>query len=366
MKYFFHLGASALIAFCFAAETNAAESLGATNLNRVAISYRMGFNLSAKFKNIGGYNVLSPPNNPQRTPNGDPWNYDNGYVYSDTTPNAHPGYTWYYGYSAGTPLQPGAAPTQFELYRSSSAPGINSTDHDGSPQHGLELTYNRQLGRLGKSIWGLEAGVSYMNVTIRDNRAYNAAVLRTTDTFQTGEGALLKPAPFSGNTQGPAPGDPNGWPLVGISPVNSSSSSIAGAAEILGHRSLDARMYSLRFGPYLDFPIAERWTFSLSGGVLLLAVDSDFKWQETVSIDPGVSLVTLPAQSSRAASSHSELSIGAYAGGTVSYALTSRWSLFAGAQFQYAGDFNQHAGGKQAVINLGQSVLVPVGISFSF
>ena len=72
------------------------------------------------------------------------------------------------------------------------------------------------------------------------------------------------------------------------------------------------------------------------------------------------------AQSSRAASSHSELLIGAHAGATVSYALTARWGLFAGALFQYAGDFNQRAGGKQAVINLGQSVLVPVGISFSF
>src|SRR6266850_1757895 len=163
--------------------------LGSTNLDRFSLSYRMGFNISAKFKGLGGYAVVTPPGNPQRTPNGDPWNYDNGYVYPDTTQNAHPGNTWYYGYSAGTPQRPGGAPTDFDLYRSSSPAGINSRDKDGDPQHGVELTYNRQVGRVGNTFWGIEAGLSFMDMTIHDNRTYNAAAVRTTDTFRTGDGA---------------------------------------------------------------------------------------------------------------------------------------------------------------------------------
>ena len=31
-----------------------------TNLNRLALSYRMGFNISANFKNVGGYRALTP------------------------------------------------------------------------------------------------------------------------------------------------------------------------------------------------------------------------------------------------------------------------------------------------------------------
>ena len=76
------------------------------NLNRFSLSYLIGFNISASFKNLGGYFSLAPGANPQRTPNGDPYNYANGYIYPDaTTSSAHPGYTWYYGYSAGTPVR---------------------------------------------------------------------------------------------------------------------------------------------------------------------------------------------------------------------------------------------------------------------
>ena len=326
----------------------------------------MGFNISAKFKGLGGYTVVSPPGNPQRTPNGDPWNYDNGYVYSDTTQNAHPGYTWYYGYSAGTPQRPGGAPTDFDLYRSSSPAGVASRDRDGDPQHGVELTYNRQVGRVGNTFWGIEAGLSFMDVTIHDNRTYDAAAVRTTDTFRTGDGAVLKPAPFSGNAQGPPAGDPNGWPLVGITPVSTASSTFEGAATIAGNRQFDAQIFSLRFGPYLDFPITERFTFSCSAGLALLEIASDFKFSEAVSIDPSVSLTTLPPQSTRGSGSKDDLLVGGYATGTFSYALNERWRLFAGAQFQYAGDYNHKVAGKKAALDLGQSVFVPVGLSFSF
>src|ERR1051325_10238751 len=77
------------------------EPLGATNWNRFGVSFRMGLNLTADFKQLGGFGALNPTHNPLRTPNGDRYNYDNGYIYpDDTTANAHPGATWYYGYVA--------------------------------------------------------------------------------------------------------------------------------------------------------------------------------------------------------------------------------------------------------------------------
>src|SRR2546423_15594441 len=62
-----------------------AETDPPASLNRFGLSYRMGFNISAKFKNLGGYPILS---NPGLTPDGQPWNYDNGYVLEDKQGNA--------------------------------------------------------------------------------------------------------------------------------------------------------------------------------------------------------------------------------------------------------------------------------------
>src|SRR5438034_612916 len=56
------------------------EEDSAPTPNRVGFAYRMGFNITAKFKNIGGFPALG---NPGLTPNGDPWNYDNGYNLDD-------------------------------------------------------------------------------------------------------------------------------------------------------------------------------------------------------------------------------------------------------------------------------------------
>ena len=44
-------GAVALVLSCLSAQS--AGDAGSTNLNRFGLSYRMGFNISAKFKNVG-------------------------------------------------------------------------------------------------------------------------------------------------------------------------------------------------------------------------------------------------------------------------------------------------------------------------
>ena len=351
------------------ASAQATEPVGTTNLNRFGLSYRLGFNISATFNNLGGFAVLDPLTNPRhslRTPNGDLYNYDNGYVYPDQTQNAHPGYTWYYGYVTGTSLSPANAPTDFDLYHSSAAGNISSRDNDGDPQHGLEVTYNRQLGAVGRGFWGLEAGLGFTHLSIQDNRTFHGPVTRVADTFRTGGGAVLLPAPQAFPAEGPAPNDPNGWPLVGIAPVGSSADTCPTGATISGHRELDAELFSLRLGPYLDYPLGERWTISLSAGLALMEVSSDFKFNETVAIDPAITLATLPAEPHRSSGSRSELLVGGYVGGEVSYAVNDRFRLFTGAQFLDLGRYTHNQGGKQAVLDLRESIFVTLGFSYSF
>jgi hypothetical protein len=345
------------------------QPMGSTNLNRFGLSYRMGFNISAEFKHLGGYAPLSSssaPQNPNLTPNGQPYNYDNGYIYPDNA-GGHAGFTYYYGYLANTTMRPGGAPTQFDLYRSSSASTASSSDNNGDPQHGLEFTYNRQLGRFKNGSWGLEAGVSFADITISDGQSLQAAAVRNTDIYQTGGGAVLKPAPFAGNANGPPVGDP-GWPLVGLSPVNPIPIPTINpnAAMIAGHREFDAQMFTIRFGPYLDLPLNERWMFSLSGGMVVTEVSSDYRFDQTVTLDPSLTLIQLPGQNQHISGSHDDWLIGAYVGGTISYAINEHIRVFAGAQWQYTGDYTHSEAGQEAVLKLGSQVFVPIGVSYSF
>src|SRR5258708_6045771 len=65
--------------------------------NHLTLSLRFGLNISAKFKGIGTSLFPSSPGAGQVTPNGDPYNYSDGYVLTDSTGNFL-GVTSYWGY----------------------------------------------------------------------------------------------------------------------------------------------------------------------------------------------------------------------------------------------------------------------------
>jgi hypothetical protein len=330
--------------------------------NRIGLSYRLGLNVSVDFNHLGGYTL----NNPLVTPDGLAYNYDTGYVYPDNFPNQHPGLTWNYGYVGGV----STANSQFSLYQSSSPGETSSKDNYGDPQHGLELTYNHQLGTWHKMLWGLETGFGFTDFTIQDNKTLSATVVHTTNTFATAGGVALIPSPFQrGNENGPPPNDPNGWPLVGITPVGAATTgTFAGAATISGSRSIEARILSLRLGPYLDYPISKKWTASLSAGLSLVYINSEFKYNETVSIDSALSPPNMPLlpENHSGSGTTDDFLVGGYVGGSIAYSLTERWRLFTGAQWQGTGNLARYQGTKEAVFNLGASVFVNFGVSYSF
>src|SRR6266699_1485286 len=65
--------------------------------NRLSLSARFGFNISGKFKGIGNGLFTVPAPNPRRTLDGDAYNYDDGYVLTDSSGNFG-GETRYWGY----------------------------------------------------------------------------------------------------------------------------------------------------------------------------------------------------------------------------------------------------------------------------
>jgi hypothetical protein len=129
-------------------------------------------------------------------------------------------------------------------------------------------------------------------------------------------------------------------------------------AAVTGKRSFDADLFGFRVGPYLEVPLGEDLMLTLSGGLALACVNSDFSFNETVAF-PGV----VPVAGS---GSHNDLQVGGYAAGNVAYKFNAAWGVFGGVQFQDVGKYSHQESGRKAVLDLSQTLFVVFGASYAF
>jgi hypothetical protein len=313
--------------------------------NRIGLSYRLGLNMSVDFKKLGGFQTQGDPGPPLG--HGIDRFYDDGYNRVDSSGNAGES-TWFWGYSGGTQV-PGN--DTILMHSSSSQANGSARGVDDDPQHGIELTYNRDLGALGQGRWGVEAAFGYMDLTFSDNRNRAGTVTQITDTYQL-SGVVPPLSPYTGTFAGPGP-------LIGDEP-DRMVSTIERGAMITGHRELDSDFYGFRLGPYWENPLSDKWGVSLSGGLSFAMVDSHFQFKESVSIsDVGTT-------ESSGATSDRDYLLGGYVSGNISFALSESVRLFTGAQYHLLGTYTEKTNGKKALVDFGNSVLVNVGLSYSF
>jgi hypothetical protein len=334
------------------------QTADAQSPNRFGLNYRLGLNLKVNFHGLGGFGQ------PLRlTPNGDPFNYSDGYVYQDIN-HGLGGQTWYWGYAA--------APAPYKQYtlgdpsvifhQFSSQPNANSNDNDATPQSNFELTYNRELYR-GKN-WraGLEAAAGYGRVSVNDSRPMAADLAVASDAYavpidpMTGYGITTfanYPGPHYGDSVGPNA-------LLGDTPAHLPAQILPGGALISGSRQFDADVFGFRLGPYVELPLSDTVSLNFSGGLAVAFINSDFSFHETVTV-AGVG-----SQTHSGSGSHSDWLPGGYVAATCSVALSQRWALLAGAQFEDVGKYSQFVNGKQAVLDLTRAVFVTVGVSYVF
>jgi hypothetical protein len=323
-------------------------------LNKIGINYRMGLNVTIHFNRLGGLALSDPGpllgNHVNR-------NYDDGYNRVDVTGNNHGGFigTWYWSYSSPNSFQG----DHLVLQSYSTPANLSTTVRPDDPNNGVELTYSRQFLR-GKA-WraGLEGGLGYMRISASDNRLLRNTAYRTDDTYY-GPGVEVWPLPPGPATfQGPGA-------TINSAPTSRTVTALPNAALITGDRHLDADLYTLRLGPYFEVPLSERFALTFSGGLALALADSQFSFQENVTItDPQYVSVTLPHPRS-GSGSQMDVLVGGYVGASLSYAVTERLNLVAGAQFQADGQAVSNRGGKQAVLDLSRSIIVSLGATFSF
>lgn len=302
--------------------------------NRVGLSYRLGFNIKVKLRNLGAPGV---PGGPSVTGP----SYADGFVRPNSVPNDL-GLSWNWGYQSASQV------VGDNIVMTSSQPGTLGSSDTDAPAPGAELTYNRRLGRWGKSSWGLESALNYTDFTVNNNSTPAGAVL-TAHAFSLG-GQSAPVAPYAGTPDGP------GMLITVSDPPNGPPTSAA----LNVHSKLNATVAGFRLGPYLELPLGERLAVSVSGGFALAWVNSDLLFQEEVSVG-GARGVTRAGTGSR-----SELLPGWYVGANLSVSLGDSTSVFAGVQFQDVGDHAVRARDKEAELDLGKSIFVTAGLHFSF
>src|SRR5439155_19683385 len=125
-------------------------------------------------------------------------------------------------------------------------------------------------------------------------------------------------------------------------------------ALISGQRPLDTSIYGFQLGPYLEIPLGQCWSVSLSAGLALVIADGDFTYTETVT------MANIPnlAVSRHGDGSHTDFMAGYYGGGRIAYNINDSWSVFAGAQYQDVGLYKHSSNNKQAELDLGGNVFV--------
>jgi hypothetical protein len=245
------------------------------------------------------------------------------------------------------------------LHQSTSAAGASTDSVYNSPQNGVELTYTRILAETGRVRWGVDGAVGYTYLSFDDNSTLSGAVTRSAYSFAF-RGTSLPPAPYQGSFYPPGASldsTPTGRPDLSQSFAPGS----AGASSIAGSREITADVYGLRLGPSAEINLGKGFAACVGGGFALVSVNSEFNYQESVSIP---SAGTAPFRSG--SGSHCEWLAGGYIGANFCYALSKSVDVTAGVQYQNVGTYKQVVDGKEAAIDLSKSIFVTIGIGYSF
>jgi len=338
--------------------------------NHVTLSLRFGLNIHASFKGMGNGFFLpgSIPGNGQLTPVGDPYNYVNGYVYPNGNETTVLGVSGYYGFisenQVNTPQALALGILQSVSFYNQTVTGIPSEtsgdNHDSNP--GFVLTYDCELGK--KENWcnlhyGIEGAVNYMKLSLNNSSTSSSTVTTVTTIYQFAPGTT---APFS-----PVLGVPGGagYNQIGIPPSQggfyptTTLPASTSSGTFLSQDQFSGDLWGFRLGPYLDFPMSEKWSLHLSGGLAVGLLDDNEAWQQ--SLNTGAGTFTASGQGA-----DFRTLWGYYVSLDAAYQINKRWGVEGGVQYEDIGQYSHSFSGRTVQLDLSQSLFVQVGVSYSF
>lgn len=278
--------------------------------NRFSLNTHIGFNIKTDFTRLGGESWPEPT---APTPPPDP---------------------------DSLPLNNSAFDHRLRPHNSSSTSAPSISNVDDAPYWGVELTYVRELGWNRSYWWGIELGMSWVNLNVAERGSF------AMDSAATGELARF-------NTVSLAPS--------GIRGVHSHSPHQVGTTTSLtGSYELDAHLYALRLGLFYETPFTDWFTLQFGGGVVGAFVESDFSYHETLTVTGSEPVV------SSSSSRDTDFLGGAYARIGFGFRFTSNFHSSVGLQYNYLGTFSQNLDGRRADIDLKNSLFLAIGVGVAF
>jgi hypothetical protein len=340
-----------LAAALFAPALASAQNLTEQTTNRLTFSARFGLNISAKF--TGTAPIAVPPST-RTTPNGQPYNYSDGYVYPDVSGSAD-GQTWYWGYD-NSASQVNAANNTILLHRSTGQTVLAAPSEDDGMSPGAELAYARQLGSIGDVRWGLETAANYVGISVAGHVPYALRGGQATDAYAYTPGttppAATPGSPYQGTFDGP------GF-TIGSTPVSSATTE-GTVGTVTGSRHLDANLWGGHLGPYFEFDPAPGITLSFSGGLAVGWIDASASWNETATFTSGGSLTDSGSGTDNA------WLWGGYVSANAYWRLNDHLSAATGVQYLNLGTYDHSFGARRVELDLRKSVLLTLGLSYNF
>lgn len=307
--------------------------------NHFGLDFRLGLNIKARFSYAAAAAVQPPP-----AAGGVDHTYSDGFVRLDSSGDQG-GQTWNWGYQNASQV-----PGNGTVLMHSPGGVTGASDRNDDPRLGFEVNYVRDLAHLGWGRVGVKLAFGYTDLNIHDSQPLNGNASLITDAYSLG--SVTPPlAPYSGSFNGPGP-------VIGDTPSRTISS-VPGGVLITGNRQMDATLYDWRLGPFVELSLSQRLSCQVGGGLAVGLAQSTFSFSDVTTTSGG----TVQAAGS---TRNTDALVGFYGEAGLAYEVVSAASFFAGAQFQYLGDFNQSVGGRNAQIDLKKSVFFVVGLQWRF
>ena len=168
-----------------------AEGQTETNsLNHIRFVPQAAFGISARFKNAGNMSLGSGG---RITPDGNAYNYGDGYVLTDASGNRG-GQTWNWGYDSSSQI----SGNTILMHQTTVSENISSSAGAdlSSPGWGGELIYDREFGSHGNLRYGLESAISYLNLSLQTSGSGVGDITQTTDAYPFAPAPPRRPHPI--------------------------------------------------------------------------------------------------------------------------------------------------------------------------
>jgi hypothetical protein len=113
-------------------------------------------------------------------------------------------------------------------------------------------------------------------------------------------------------------------------------------------------------------PITDRLTVGLGAGYCAIYAQADLRFSESTTFTGNPAEFGVASQSLSVNASREDWRPGMYARAVVDFAITPRWSVFAGGDIQSNSDLNFSTQGRGASIQLGSVFGAMAGVQFKF